>query len=306
MSLAARGHLLADSAFRGLLRLRRRQGSSSHEPGASLPGGQAHLSAVILDPDGPDPVLRTGNTKHSLWRTIEWRLMRDAVGPLPAPVLDLGCGDGSFGAMLRPRVDIGVDGDEDAVSRCDPAVYGEAYAADIRATLPVESGSLAAVFSNSTLEHVTPLAPALREVARMLRPDGELVATVPSLGLWRALAARFGDRFAERFNAGLSHHNLWDWARWRDELQAAGLEPVAMRGYFSDAAACWYATRSLVPWEQLARRRPQWLWQHDLTQLRRLAAQSLDVTDEDATCCLLLRARPRRSSRGEDAHDVRS
>lgn len=290
MSTTARAHLAFDALIRSLASLRPRRDWHAN-PGASLPGGQAHLTTEVLDPDGPDPVLRTGDTKHSLWRSVEWRLLRGMVPELPAPILDLGCGDGTFGALVRPRFDIGVDGDAEAVARCDQAVYAATATTDMRETLSVPDGSLAAVFSNSTLEHVVPLAPALQATQRALAPGGVLLATVPAAGLARAVAARYGAAFADHLNARLSHHNLWTWDRWRSELNAAGFDDVELRGYFSDEAACWFASRLLAPWDQLARRAPATLWRHDLPTLRRLVAGSLAVEAEDQTACLLIRAR---------------
>jgi len=291
MNLAGRAHVALDSAFRGLVALRPRRADWHATPGASLPGGQAHLTTEVVGADGPEPLLHTGDTKHSLWRSVEWRLLREIVPALPAPVLDLGCGAGTFGALLRPRFDVGVDGDAMAVARCDPSVYGVTHTADMREALPVPDGSLAAVFTNSTLEHVAPLAPALRAVQSALAPGGELVATVPSAGLARALTARYGEAFAAEFNARLSHHNLWDWDRWRGELAQVGFDRVALRGYFSDRAACWFASRLLVPWDQLGRRAPAFLWRCDRPALRRLVAESLAVAGEGETACLLIRAR---------------
>jgi len=292
----ARVLLLLDSLFMSLVGLRNAPRGSAprrHSPGASLPGGQTHLTVEVVDDGRGDPYLRTGASKHSMWRTVEWRLLREVVPGLGEPVLDLGCGDGTFGSLLRDRIDLGVDGDADAVARCDRELYAEARTADMRERIPAPDGSLAAAFSNSTLEHVTPLAPALRATARAMRPGGLVVITVPTAGFTRAVASRFGAAYAARLNALLGHHNLWTWDRWREELQAAGFTVEEIRGYQSDRASTWYAGRSLFPWTWLARRAPGWLWNHDREQIRALAADSLAVRDEDETSCALIFARRR-------------
>jgi SAM-dependent methyltransferase len=217
-------------------------------------------------------------------------LLKDAVRNLSRPILDLGCGDGSFGQLICDRVDVGVDGAPDAVERCDPDVYDEVHPADMRAGLPVESASLGAVFSNSTLEHVEPVAPALAGVADALRPGGRLIFTVPTERFTRVVADQFGSQYAHRLNRSLGHRNLWSWSRWEEELTRAGLRVEDIRGYQSDAASIWYANRSLFPWTLLAGRAEDWLWRHDEDSVRRLVEDSLAVRAESESSCALITA----------------
>lgn len=292
-SLGPSLHLLVDGSLRAVLQTRRNLrggGGSGRGLGASLPGGQVFLAAeVVRDHDGFE-LLRSGDTKHSMWRTVEWRLLREALANPARPILDLGCGDGGFGALLANRIEYGIDGDADAVSQCSPRVYGATHAADMRKPLPLEDGIVATAFSNSTLEHVDPLAPAIASVARALRPGGHLLATVPTSGLTEAMTAAYGPAFASRLNETLGHHNLWSWSRWDDLLRTEGFAAVSFRGYLSRPAIAWYCSRGLAPWPQLARRRGEWLWQHDLKALRHHVDQSLRVTAENETTCVLIDA----------------
>jgi SAM-dependent methyltransferase len=285
-------HLWLDSSARSAFALRRQLiGNRRHGPTAGYSGRQYYRTAEVIDGDGPDPLLRTGDSSHSLWRTVEWRLLLPIVANLPTPVMDLGCGDGAFGALFRERIDVGVDGDTAALGRCDPAVYDRAVEGDLRETLPVADGTLAAAFSNSTLEHVVPVEPALAAAARALRPGGLLVMTVPTVGLTRALTARYGRTFAARLNGMLGHHNLWTWGQWEERLRAAGFAEVDTRGYLSFEAIQWYASRQMFPWNRLSRYSGDGLWSHDVAAVRRLARESLAVSDERETTCVLIQAR---------------
>ncbi|MFC9243723.1 class I SAM-dependent methyltransferase [Streptomyces sp. NPDC057136] len=112
-------------------------------------------------------------------------------------VLDAGCGTGRALAALREAV-----GPEGAVLGADltPAMLETAVRAgrdrsgtllltDV-ARLPLRNGSLDAVFAAGLISHLTHPGPGLRELARVVRPGGQLALFHP-VGR-AALAARHG------------------------------------------------------------------------------------------------------------------
>lgn len=293
LSFRSLSPILLDGAIRTAASLKQKiaKPPKSHTGvGDSLPGGQIHLSASIFKDEDGFELLRTGSTKHSMWRTVEWKLLLPIVGNLHRPLLDLGCGDGAFGSLFTQNIDFGVDGDADAVSQCNPQIYAKALVGDLREELPIPEASLSAVFSNSTLEHVKPLAPAIASVARALKPNGKLIATVPTNGLSEAFEAQYGGNIARRINANLGHHNLLPWSQWEDLLKSNGFVDIKFRGYLSRPAVQWYAERTLEPWPQIARRRQEWLWRHDLAEVKHHVNESLRVTKESETTCVLIEA----------------
>ena len=113
-----------------------------------------------------------------------------AVGELAPPggeLLDLGCGSGELARHLAAS--------GYRVTGCDiaPTMLRQAAAADARSAvrwvrlepcwqaLPFADGSLDAVVSASVLEYVPDPGAVLAECARVLRPGGVLVCTVPDV-----------------------------------------------------------------------------------------------------------------------------
>jgi SAM-dependent methyltransferase len=109
-----------------------------------------------------------------------------AAGLAPAPagrghqILDLGCGTGTMLAHLRAFGDVqGLEADERAVALCHRRGEDGVRLLESEA-LPLEDASLDLVTALDVLEHIEDDRAALREIARVLRPGGSLLATVPA------------------------------------------------------------------------------------------------------------------------------
>lgn len=107
--------------------------------------------------------------------------------PSNARVIDIGTGTGSNLRMLR---DIGftnvrgVDASEDAIRLCAAKGLGPVERGTIH-SVPVPDASQDLVLATDVIEHVDDDAQALREVARILSPNGALLLTVPTFpSLW--------------------------------------------------------------------------------------------------------------------------
>jgi SAM-dependent methyltransferase len=277
--------LALDAALRvGLGAVRRGANGSSPR----LLAGSHFVQPIDVREDGGWTYLHAGPVHRSLWRTIEWRLVKPMGAGMTRPLADLGCGDGEFGKALFDVVDLGIDGEAQTIGHCDPRVYRKTALADVRKEIPAEPGSLGTIFSNSTLEHIEGVDGVLRNAARALRSGGRLVFTVPSSGLVRAFSAGFGRTYSDRLNGVLGHHNLWDATEWTKRMERAGFQGVSARGYMTDETARWFASLHLPPWAQLQRRADAWMWRTHMARFKELVEASLAETDEGKTACLLV------------------
>jgi len=167
--------------------------------------------------------------------------------------LDLGCGDGHLMAILlghvgrRKLVGLDIDPHETALAR-RRKTYREVITA-LADHMPFSDGQFDFVFSNSVLEHIHNIDGALMEVARVLRPGGRFLFTVPGADFHRCLKGpRFrGDR--ERYlrdtDARCFHLRYWDASQWSEHLQKAGLSLAHQHDYL--------ALAQVQRWELIAR-----------------------------------------------------
>ncbi|MCS6802998.1 MAG: class I SAM-dependent methyltransferase [Chloroflexota bacterium] len=174
--------------------------------------------------------LRIAPLSHAMFRAVEALAFRQV--ELEHPVLDLGCGFGEFAGVVFDQLEMGIDineADLDLGRRSNK--YQRMLWSDAR-RMPFQSGSFATVVSVSVLEHIQNVPRALAEAARVLRPGGLLVVTVPTEAMYRHLF------FPRLFRAlGLPQLARWylrghrlvfkhvtirpaDW--WKEQLSLAG------------------------------------------------------------------------------------
>jgi SAM-dependent methyltransferase len=94
-------------------------------------------------------------------------------------ILDLGCGDGSFG-RYRPNSQVTVHGvDADAGAVREATRHEMALCVDLEASdLPYPDASFDGVLAKDIFEHVSDPARLVREAHRVLRPGGVMVVSV--------------------------------------------------------------------------------------------------------------------------------
>lgn len=116
-------------------------------------------------------------TAHALFRGAELHPLGSL--SLDRPVLDAGCGHGEFASLAcNAWLDVGVDSNGAAVrSTKRQGGYHRVVEADL-CSLPFANATFRTVTCISVLEHVAEPALAIRELRRVLRPGGVLVATI--------------------------------------------------------------------------------------------------------------------------------
>jgi SAM-dependent methyltransferase len=183
---------------------------------------------------------------RALLRAVEGRFYQDI--DLPAPILDVGCGDGHFAAMAlaaQPPM-VGVDPWWPPLRE---AARRKVYRAAIQASgarLPFPGAHFASVVSNSVLEHIPDLDPVLAEIHRVMQPGGQFVFCVPghnflpflsvSRGLRRAGLRGLGAAYERFFNRISRHYRTDDPAVWARRLDCAGFGVERAWTYFSRGA----------------------------------------------------------------------
>lgn len=192
----------------------------------------------------------------ALWRAAEIAALREH--DYARPILDLGCGDGLVTAHVLPHVEIGVDPYRTALAQ---AARRGLYARLIDRPLevaPLAPRTLGTIVSNSVLEHALQPASLLRAAARLLRPGGRLVFTVPTeaFSQWLILPAACYARWRNRH---YEHRNLWPIARWIANLESTGFAVERVRPYLRQPL--------VTTWDGLELAQRIWVGRHRLFSL---------------------------------------
>jgi len=191
----------------------------------------------------------------SWWRAIELAVVIEHGLPSGAG-LDLGCGDGKLmrilleAAGVRPASLVGVD--------IDPLETRDAQASGVYtrvhtvpgSAVPEPTASFDFAFSNSVLEHIDDIEPVMAEMARLLRPGGVFLFTVPSDGFHDCLAGPLVPwvdraRYLEIVDRRCAHRRYWGEAEWRACLARHEMEVSRALPYLT--------APQMQRWESLSR-----------------------------------------------------
>jgi SAM-dependent methyltransferase len=182
---------------------------------------------------------------RSVLRAVEARFYQDI--ELPAPTLDVGCGDGHFASLAFDRpLETGLDPWGGPIRE---AALRRSYRSLVQADggqMPFPDAHFASAVSNSVLEHIPHLDAVLLETARVLQPGAPFIFCVPnhnflptlSLGrfLDRARLRPLGDAYRSFFNRISRHVNCDPPEVWQPRLERAGFTVERWQHYFSPAA----------------------------------------------------------------------
>lgn len=184
----------------------------------------------------------------ALWRSIEAKALSEI--DFPAPMLDFGCGDGMFTEAVFGKQP-GVYGCDIATAELPSArasgVYTEGVEFADGHALPYETGAFGSVYSNSVVEHIPDPENVLPELARVLRPGGQLVLTVPSDqfrrllgGVRNAASPEAAKAYSDMIDQRFAHHHYHSPEEWRGLFAAVGVTLTVARYYVSpDAMLLW-------------------------------------------------------------------
>ncbi|MBL8057370.1 MAG: class I SAM-dependent methyltransferase [Anaerolineales bacterium] len=243
---------------------------------------------------------------RALIRSIEHRLL-DEQKPFAAPVLDVGVGDGHFAeAALGRGLDVGIDVDRATLPEARARrLYRHLLDASAM-QMPFASNTFATVISNCVIEHIPDLGATLGEMARVLRPGGTLLLTVPTDQLERnlpgpALLRGLGlagpaERYTHWFRRVQVHFHLLSRAGWTAALERVGLEVAQTRGYMSARATRYFEWGHYLGLPNLAARKltgrwVPWDWRPLFGPAEALLDEFVAEPEHPDDSCLFLRAR---------------
>jgi 2-polyprenyl-6-hydroxyphenyl methylase/3-demethylubiquinone-9 3-methyltransferase len=164
---------------------------------------------------------------------VECLQARDLTG---ATWLDAGCGTGTLSRLLAERGCrvLGVDAALEMIEAAGQLAQGgntsallEFKRVDTIARLPLASGSCDGVLCSSVLEYVSDVDACLKEFARVLRPDGLLLVSVPNrhsmVRLAQAGCHRLGKWLGQSWVAFLNYsRNQYSAGQFERQLAACG------------------------------------------------------------------------------------
>jgi ubiquinone/menaquinone biosynthesis C-methylase UbiE len=207
---------------------------------------------------------------HAFLGSFSLRAFRTAKLRLEGPILDVGCGDGTFSAMLKRTVGCvghttGIDLSSGALHKARRNVW-QPYSLVVRGDateLPFADGAFRTIYSNESITSIGPSFPnALREILRVLAPDGQFYCTVPTK-LFREnyllarllrkvgfsnLAGRYVDSMDRRC-AQLIYHTTQDWI---GALNESGFINIHVVGFFTPTHMTYWSILGWTPFRILS------------------------------------------------------
>jgi SAM-dependent methyltransferase len=189
----------------------------------------------------------------AFWRAIEVPALIDLGVPLGRG-LDLGCGEGKLTAILLgiigSRELVGVDTDLREIEEARLRNVYVALHACGGSEIPEPDASFDFAISNSVLEHIPELDPVLAETARVLRPNGLFLLTVPQASFHAQLRGPLmpwisRNSYLANLDQRLAHLRYPSAAAWQEMLDRHG---------FITEETMFYLNRSEVRrWETISR-----------------------------------------------------
>lgn len=176
---------------------------------------------------------------------------------LPEPILDVGCGDGLFARLAYPgKQSWGIDINPTELQRAQSTrAYNTLICGNI-CTVDLPKQFFGSGIANCSLEHVSDLDTALRNIHGALKPNAPFVLIVPTPTWTRRLAwveafekfglVGLGRAYGEALDQVFRHVHLYDAPTWTRHLEASGFDVVKVTN-IAQRSVSWTFDLLLLP-----------------------------------------------------------
>lgn len=192
----------------------------------------------------------------ALWRSVEAKHLSRV--KLKHPILDIGCGWGEFAEAFGKKIDMGIDtAPRDLCVAAKGKMYKNLTFADAR-NLPFSDNSYSSVISISTFEHIKNTRKLLKEMYRVLKPNGILAITMETEEVdrntfYRPFLNKIGFSFLSNwltwaYNTKFHRHTLPSKKKWIKDIKKAGFKIIEAKDIISPTITKLYDIFIITSW----------------------------------------------------------
>jgi len=173
----------------------------------------------------------------SLIRSVEAVLFLKYKKYIKGKTLDFGCGDGFFAETVfgKRKIYIGLDlNDSQAIEAEKNQVYKKTVFYDGK-KIPFSNNYFDSIISNCVLEHIPNLKNSLKEINRVLKPNGYFLTTVMTDNWEKNLFVRkiFGQFYVDFMRKKQDHYHLLSKNQWIKTFQSIGFKVIKIYPYLN-------------------------------------------------------------------------
>lgn len=144
-------------------------------------------------------------------------------------LLDIGCGKGELAEYINSEL-YGIERNQIKAEIARTKSYKEVIIGDIEKNIPFLSSYFDVVVCAEVLEHLLDPRKALRNIYRLLKPDGLLLVSVPNPQGLRRFLFDFHDEFIGLKNEGDVHYHYGTAKQWQGFLKKERFKIIHIEG----------------------------------------------------------------------------